>query len=171
MSSLWFFTVIEVSVIACGLVSGVFLAFSDFIMRSLDGSEKAAGVEVMQVINREVFRTVFMFLLIGMSILFPLIAGYAYYSISGPTAGLIMTGGTVYFFGVFVVSIFFNIPMNERLDKQEYAGAEAATYWSNVYFPRWTFWNYVRAISSSGAAVCFLVACIWMAQGAMVSVS
>ena len=75
MTSIWFFIVCEISVIACGLVSGVFLTFSDFVMRSLDGARTAAGVEVMQVINREVFRSVFMFLLLGMSALSPFLIG------------------------------------------------------------------------------------------------
>ena len=77
MTSSWFFIVCEISVIACGVVSGVFLTFSDFVMRSLDGARTAAGVEVMQVINREVFRSVFMFLLLGMSALSPFLIGYA----------------------------------------------------------------------------------------------
>lgn len=112
-----------------------------------------------------------MFLLIGMSVLSLLIAGYAYFTMSGSAAALIMTGGIVYFVGVFVVSILFNIPMNNKLEQKEYTGQEAAIYWKNTYFPRWTFWNYVRAISSGGTAVCFLVACIWMTQEAMMHVS
>ena len=46
MTPAWFFILCEISVIACGVVSGVFLTFSDFVMRSLDGARTAAGVEV-----------------------------------------------------------------------------------------------------------------------------
>jgi uncharacterized membrane protein len=67
--TIWIIIACQISVIACGLVSGVFLTFSDFVMRSSGGAKVAAGVEVMQIINREVFRTVFMFLLLGMSAL------------------------------------------------------------------------------------------------------
>ena len=87
MTSTWFFIVLEISVIACGLVSGVFLTFSDFVMRSLDRAETAAGIEVMQVINREVFRSIFMFLLLGMSALSPLLIGYAYFRVTGDPNG------------------------------------------------------------------------------------
>lgn len=156
--------VCQIAVIACGLVAGVFLTFSDFVMRSLGKAETAAGVEVMQVINREVFKTVFMVLLIGFSVLSPLFVGYAYAYMTGPAAFWIMAGGSVYFVGVFVVSMVFNVPMNGRLDKLDYAGAAAAAYWVQTYLPRWTFWNYVRAISSAAAAVFYLLACLALVQ-------
>ncbi len=164
MTSTWFFVVIQISVIACGLVSGVFLTFSDSVMRSLDGAKTAAGVEVMQVINREVFRTVFMVLLLGMSALSPVLMAYAYVGVSGAASALIVAGGAIYLAGVFVVSLVFNVPMNKRLDRMEFAGAEAAAYWTDTYMPRWTFWNYVRAIAAAASAICFLMASTWMVQ-------
>lgn len=169
MTATWLFVLCEISVIACGLVSGVFLTFSDFVMRSLARAKTAAGVEVMQVINREVFRSVFMVLLMGMSALSPLLIGYAYFRVAGSASALIMTGGAVYFVGVFLVSLVFNVPMNNRLDAKEHSSAEAAAYWTDIYLPRWTFWNYLRAIASAAAAICYLVACIALAQGSMAS--
>ena len=165
MTSTWFLIVCEFSVIACGVVSGVFLTFSDFVMRSLDRAKSAAGVEVMQAINREVIRSVFMVLLLGMSALSPFLIGYAYFRVAGPASVLIMAGGAIYLAGVFAVTLVFNVPMNKRLDAKDYSGAEAATYWMNTYMPRWTSWNYVRAIASAGSAICYLIAGVWLAQG------
>ncbi len=165
MTSNWFFIVCEISVIACAVVSGVFLTFSDFVMRSLDGARTAAGVEVMQVINREVFRSVFMFLLLGMSALSPFLIGYAYFRIAGSASAWIIAGGTIYLAGVFAVTLVSNVPMNNRLDAKEYSGTEAATYWTNTYLPHWTFWNHVRVLASVGSAICYLAACVWLAQG------
>ncbi len=169
MTSTWFFIVIEVSIVACALVSGVFLTFSDFVMRSLNSAEPVAGVEVMQVINREVFRSIFMGLLLGMSALSPFLAGFAYFNLSGSVSALIMVGGMLYFIGVFVVSLVFNVPMNNQLDTKEYSGKGAAIYWKNIYYPRWTFWNYIRAIAAGGAAVCFLVSSVWIVQGGIIA--
>ncbi len=154
----WFLIVCEFSVIACGVVSGVFLTFSDFVMRSLDGARPAAGVEVMQVINREVFRSVFMVLFLGMSALSPFLIGYAYFRVAGFASAWIIAGGAIYLVGVFAVTLVFNVPMNKRLDAKKYSGAEAATYWTNTYMPHWTFWNYVRALASAGSAICYLAA-------------
>jgi len=154
----WFPVVLEISIIASAVVSGVFLTFSDFVMRSLDRADRAAGIEVMQVINREVFHWVFMALLLGMSALSPLLAVYAYYNLAETGALFVEAGGIIYFIGVFVVSLIYNIPMNNRLDRLSHTSAEAAEYWSTTYFPKWTYWNYVRAISACVAAICFLIA-------------
>ena len=167
MTSTWFFIVLEISVIACGLVAGVFLTFSDFVMRSLDSSRPAAGVEVMQVINREVFRTVFMVLLLGMSAASPLLAGYAYLTLSGPASAWVVAGGALYLGGVFGVTLVFNVPMNQRLDAMDCSGAGAVSYWATTYMPRWSFWNHVRAIASAAASVCFLVAGILLAPAGL----
>ena len=153
----WFPVVLEISIIASAVVSGVFLTFSDFVMRSLDKADRAAGIQVMQVINREVFHWVFMTLLLELSALSPLLAGFAYFNLAGPGALLVEAGGMIYFIGVFVVSLIFNIPMNNRLARLSHTSAEAAEYWSNTYFPKWTYWNYVRAISACAAAICFLL--------------
>ena len=165
MTSSWFFIVLEISLVACAVVSGVFLTFSDFVMRSLNGAKTAAGVEVMQRINRNVDRTVFMVLLLGMCGLSPLLMGYAYLRLTGAPSVLIMTGGAVYLAGVFAVSLVFNVPMNSRLDAKDCSGSEAATYWTKIYMPRWTWWNHVRAISSAASAICYLLAVVGLARG------
>ncbi len=163
--STWFLVTLEVSVIASALVAGVFLTFSDFVMKSLAAAKPAGGIESMQIINREVFRTVFMFLFLGMAAFSPFLASYAYLSNAGSVSEWTVAGGILYFLGVFMVTIIFNVPMNKRLDRMEYSGDQTAAYWKNIYVPRWTFWNYVRAIASAGSAVCFLIAGISLAQG------
>ncbi len=149
----------QFAVIACGLVSGVFLTFSDFVMKSLVAADPAGGVQSMQIINRKVYKTVFMVLLLGMSFASPLFAAYAYYQVSGTPAVLMLSGSAIYFFGVFVVSLLFNVPMNRRLDGMDYTAKDTHAYWQ-TYVPVWSFWNYIRSISSAAAAACFLVACV-----------
>ncbi len=165
--STWFFIVCQFSIIACAVVGGVFLTFSDFVMRSLDRADMAAGIEVMQVINREVFRTVFMVVLLGMTALSVLLVGYAYLYLDGPASTLIMAGGAIYLVGVFAVTAAFNVPMNKALDAMDHSAVEAASYWKTVYFPDWTMWNWVRAVASMASAVCYLGALVWMAQGSV----
>ena len=75
----------QAAILAYALIGGVFLAFSDFIMRSLARTSGTGGVEAMQVINREVFRWVFMVLFIGLA---PFSIGLALYGL------IIVPGGT-----------------------------------------------------------------------------
>ncbi|MDP3527461.1 MAG: hypothetical protein Q8S27_23035, partial [Hoeflea sp.] len=64
--SLWFILLSSASVIAYAAVGGVLLAFSDFLMRSFDRIRDRGGIEVMQVINVEILRSVFMVLSMAM---------------------------------------------------------------------------------------------------------
>ncbi|MBN35194.1 MAG: hypothetical protein CMM46_10550 [Rhodospirillaceae bacterium] len=53
----------QIAALAGGLVAGLFLIFSDFMMRALRLATPAAGIEVMQTLNREIYRSATMVLL------------------------------------------------------------------------------------------------------------
>ena len=161
MASTWFLILCGFSIIGCAVVAGVLLTFSDFVMRSLNGAKPAAGIEVMQGINREVFKTVFMTLAGALLLASPLLMGYAYVNLPGAPATLIIAGGALYISGV-LVTLLFNVPMNNRLAGLDCSGADGAAYWAATYFPRWTFWNWVRVMASAASAACYLVAGAWL---------
>ncbi len=163
--STWFLILCQFSIIAFALVGGIFLAFSDFIMRSLDRAHSPAGIEVMQVINREVFKYVFMTLFLGMAAVSLVIIGYTYAYLAGPAATLIMLAAGLYLVGVFGVTLLFNVPLNNLLKDMDYTSDEALDFWKTRYLPNWTFWNSVRTFASVLAASCYLFAMIWLAQG------
>lgn len=145
------------SVIAYALVSGVFLAFSGVVMPSLAASSPAGAIQSMQIINRKVFPTLFMVLLIGMAIVSPILVGWVLWQGAGPAGPWILAAGASYIAGVFIVSLVFNVPMNERLHRMDPLGAIADAYWRR-YVPGWTFWNTIRWVASAISAVCMLMA-------------
>lgn len=150
--------------LAIGLVSGVFLAFSDFVMPSLLASKPAAGSEAMQVINRKVYASVFIVLLVGMIPVTALVSVLAYFYLSGPAATWLMAGGALYFVGVFLASMFGNIPMNRRLEAMPQGGTAAQTYWP-AYVRGWQIWNHLRTVSSFATMACYAIAAVLLAQG------
>jgi len=146
------------AVITVTLSSGLFLTFSDFVMRSLKLSQPRAGIEAMQTINREIFKSLTMVLLIGNVALTAGLAGFSYLANPASLAtGLLITAATLYAFGALGLTFAFNVPMNNRLDKWAHDSQEAASYWQ-TYVPRWTFWNYGRAIATTASAICILIA-------------
>ena len=159
-----FFFLIQFAILAYALVGGVFLAFSDFIMRSLALTGGYGGVEAMQTINREVFRWVFMALFLGMAAVSIVVAGYGIFGLSGPAGTLIMLAGLVYLIGCFGVTVFFNVPMNEALAGMELSSEATRDYWFQTYLPRWTFWNSVRTIACAISAALLLFGLLWMTQ-------
>jgi uncharacterized membrane protein len=150
-----------VSVVASALVAGVFLSFSDFVMRSLNKTDRPGGIEAMQIINREVFRTFFMVLLIGMSALSVVLIWLAWPTSAGMSRSLIIAGSATYILGVFAVTLLGNVPMNIRLDRLDHRKAVTNAYWADAFYPRWTLWNHVRTFAAIAASVSFLLACIW----------
>ncbi|MCC0022561.1 MAG: DUF1772 domain-containing protein [Nitratireductor sp.] len=109
------FILMQFAVLAYALVAGVFLAFSDFIMRSLSLTGGNGGVEAMQVINREVFRWVFMALFLGMAAVSLFFVYYGAKNLNDPAGAWILLAGIIYLIGCFGVTVFFNVPMNEAL--------------------------------------------------------
>ncbi|WP_135501265.1 DUF1772 domain-containing protein [Roseovarius aestuariivivens] len=130
------------------LIAGVFLAFSDFIMRSLRAAHVPAGIEAMQEINREVISSAFVFSLIAMVPLTALSALFAATTLDGTSQTLILAGSASYVFGTFGVTILGNVPMNNRLDKMSLNSPDISAYW-RIYARDWTRWNHLR----TGAAI------------------
>lgn len=158
------FVLLQFAIIAYALVAGVFLAFSDFIMRSLALTGGVGGVEAMQVINREVFRWVFMALFLGMAAASLGIAGYGAMNLAHPAGVLILLAGLVYLVGCFGVTVFFNVPMNEALAGMDRSQGATQDYWLQTYVPRWTFWNSVRTCAATLSAALLLFGLLWMTQ-------
>jgi len=133
-------------------------------MRSLALTGGHGGIEAMQVINREVFRWVFMALFLSLAAVSLVIAVYGGFILSGPAGAMISLAGLVYLIGCFCVTVFVNVPMNETLAEMEMSQETARNYWFETYVPRWTFWNSVRTLACAASAALLLVGLVWMIQ-------
>ena len=162
---------LNLSILAYALVAGVFLAFSDFIMRSLAIATGSSGVEAMQHINKEVFRWIFMTLFLGMAAGSVALAGFAWFAIDGAAGVLILLAALAYLVGCFGVTVVFNVPMNEALAGMETASEATRQYWLQSYVPRWTFWNSIRSAASTISAILLLSGLAVMMQSPTPAVS
>lgn len=144
----WLTLLTQASILGYALLAGVFLAFSDFLMRAL--ARSSGGLEAMQSINREVFRYVFMALFLGMAPVSLVLA------IAG--GGLITAAGVTYLVGAFALTVVANVPLNDALARHAPTSPDAMPFWTGTYLPRWTFWNSIRAVACLAAAVMLLAA-------------
>ena len=136
---------------AMALVAGVFLSFSDFVMRGLVQAPASAGAMGMVGLNRTVYRSVFMTLLMGFVPGAMILAALALWQLSGMAQALAVTGSVAYLAGVMAVTGFGNVPMNQRLDALAGDGPATAGYWPD-YAARWTRLNHVRVGASAFAS-------------------
>ncbi len=147
------------SVLGCGLMAGVFFAFSTFVMRGLGRLKPAQGIEAMQSINRTVINPWFLGVFLGTAAVCLLLAGSALWGWHQPGAVYLLAGSLLYLVGTVLVTIVFNVPMNDALERVEPASNEASDYWAG-YLVKWTIWNHVRTAAALLAAASFTLA-LW----------
>lgn len=159
--SLLLIFVSHLAVLAYALVAGVFLAFSDFLMRALSVTKGQSGAEAMQAVNREVFNWVFMALFLGLAPISLLFAAHGAMHVAEAPKAVMMLAGLIYFLGCFGVTVVFNVPMNKVLEGMEPSADATQDYWRHTYLPRWTFWNTVRTIACGVSAAMMLFSLSW----------
>lgn len=140
-----------------GLVAGVFLAFSSFVMRALARQPAPAAVATMQAINVTVINPLFLGTFLGTALASLALAVLALVAWSPGASPLLLAGALLYLLGCLLVTLACNVPHNERLAAVAAADPAAAALWRR-YVTEWTAWNHVRTLASLAAAAAFILA-------------
>lgn len=150
---LWF------SAIGCGMMAGLYFAFSTFIMTALGRIPQAHGMSAMQSINTTIQRSLFMPLFWGTTLAALALAGFALFRLGETAATAMLAAGILYVVGMFVCTIVFNVPLNNALDAADPSSSGSAAVWAR-YLRNWTFWNHLRTVASAAASALFVVAIV-----------
>ena len=143
--------------VGCGLMAGVFFAFSTFVMSALARLPSPQGIAAMQSINITVINPLFMLAFLGTAIACVLLTITTLLKWQQPSAAYLLAGSLLYLMGTFLVTMFFNVPLNDALAKVKPDSLEGANLWMK-YLNQWTFWNHVRTIASLMGAIAFILA-------------
>jgi uncharacterized membrane protein len=146
---LWF------SAIGCGLLAGIYFAFSTFIMTALGRIAQPSGTMAMNAINVVIVQSLFMPLFIGTTLSSLVLAITAVLRWGQPGASAMLVGGVLYVIGMFVCTAVIHVPMNDALAAVDPASSEAASLCAR-YLTDWTLWNHVRTVSSTLAFALFI---------------
>src|SRR5689334_16899640 len=128
---LWF------SAIACGLIGGLYFAFSTFIIQALGRIPDSAGIAAMQAINRTILQSLFMPIFFATTIAGLALAVLALFWIAEPGSIAMLAGGILYVATMFIVTMVFNVPLNNELDR---VSADAGSALWTRYQKDWTVW-------------------------------
>ena len=159
MTETWLVVLTFGTALGCGLIAGVFFAFSSFVMNALARLPVPQGIAAMQSINVVAVTPVFMTALFGTAAACVGLAVSAWYVGPQPSARYLIAGSVCYIVGVVLVTIVFNVPRNNRLAAVSPASTEGAHVWAE-YLRSWTAWNHVRTIAALiGAAL--ITAALW----------
>lgn len=145
------------SALGCGLIAGVFFAFSTFVMGALARIQPAQGIAAMQSINITAIDPLFMGLLFGTAATCLFLAVSSVLKLHQPGAVYLLVGSLLYLIGTVLVTIAFNVPLNDALAKVNPNSIEGASLWAR-YLTNWTFWNHVRTVAALAAATLLTLA-------------
>ncbi|MGE0665011.1 MAG: DUF1772 domain-containing protein [Sphingomonadales bacterium] len=150
------FTVLAfVAALGCGIVGGIFYAFSSFVMRALGRLPPDQGAAAMKSINVAVINPVFMAAFMGTALVCLVLAGLALPRMVGREGALALAGALFYLLGCFGVTMVFNVPLNNALARA--APDEEPAVWSR-YLRVWTLWNTVRTAAGALASALLVAA-------------
>ena len=145
------------AVLGCGLMAGLFFAFSVAVMKALARLPAAEGMAAMQSINVVILNPVFLATFLGTAAacVVVLVASFMRWHEAG--AVYLLVGSALYLVGTFLVTAVFNVPMNDALASVALGDPEAASRWA-AYLAGWTAWNHVRTVTATAAAASLTIA-------------
>ncbi|MGV0815364.1 anthrone oxygenase family protein [Mycolicibacterium boenickei] len=143
-----------VTALASAAAGGIFYAFSTFVMRGLDRTGPVEAITAMRGMNAEANGNApFLLFLIGSALLSASVGVIAVAQIGRPGSWYLLAGAIFGVLGM-VVTMLFNVPLNNHIDKVDLA--DAAAEWQ-AYLSSWTAWNHVRTGTGFVGAALMLV--------------
>jgi uncharacterized membrane protein len=142
--------------LACGLMAGLFFAFSNFVMNALGRIPPSAGIAAMQSINVTVLNPLFLLVFLGAAVSSLVLACFALLRWQHPASAWLLAGAVLYLVGGFIVTAAGNVPLNDALARVDALNPESVSFWRE-YVTRWSVWNHARTVACLLACAAFSV--------------
>lgn len=151
------FALMLLAILGCGLIAGVFFAFSAFVMKALTRLPSEQGIAAMQSINIIVLNRWFLGAFLGTAAACVLALVAALMRWHEPGAPYLLIGSVLYLVGTVLVTGTCNVPTNQALAALAPSDPNAVSHWAG-YVDSWMRWNHVRTSAALLAAASFSVA-------------
>jgi uncharacterized membrane protein len=142
------------------LMAGLFFSYSISVSLGLGKLNNKEFLNAMQNINREIQNMPFFICFFGTLLLLP-ITSFVHYKQKSFLLFFIAT--LFYSIGVFAVTVFVNVPLNNKLELFELSNVSStsARQMRNIFEDRWNFWNNIRTLSSLYSVFLIILACVY----------
>jgi len=135
----------SLAALAAAAASGMMYVFSTFVMRGLDRTGPVEAITAMRGINVVANSNApFLLAYFGATVLALVVGVMAVLRIGQPGSRWVLAGAVVSVVAA-IITMAFNVPLNNHLDTVDLAGA--AREW-HAYMSSWTAWNHVRTAAS-----------------------
>ena len=143
------------------LMAGLFFSYSISVSLGLGKLSDSEYIKAMQSINREIQNPLFFLCFFGVLIMLP-VATITQYSIDKTTFIVLLAATLFYAIGVFGITVFANVPLNNQLDQFDLSNQtnEAIQTQRQYFETKWNYWNNIRTINSIIAIILVIYACV-----------
>lgn len=133
-----------------GLMAGIFFTWSNAVKPGIGKLGDQEYLNALQSMNRVILNGAFLIVFIGAIIAVALVPMFHFHLYPRNIFWLFICILTIYWIGVFGVTVFGNIPLNELLDKTnlETISLEEITALRSLIEDKWNNFNLIRSISS-----------------------
>ena len=144
------------------LMAGLFYSYSCSVVPGFKLLSDPEYIASMQSINKAIQNPLFFLCFFGTLILLPISTYLNYFQHSPLRFWLLLTSTILYFIGVFAVTVFGNIPLNNALEKFNMLNASIDTISKQrtIFEKQWNNLNIIRTVSSIASLIFIIIACI-----------
>lgn len=150
-------SILIAATLGSGMMAGLFCSFSNFVMQALSDIPPPKGIAAMQSINVVIVKPTFLIVFFGTGVACALALCLGWQQLDEGALAWAIAGGAVYVSGSIVVTIAFNVPLNNRLAAVDSESEEGVKMWE-IYLERWVRWNHVRSIATIISTILLIVA-------------
>jgi uncharacterized membrane protein len=129
-----------------GVMAGIYFTFSVFLIKAMNELPELQAAQAMNKINDVIVNTLFLPIFFGSTLWYAGLVIWALSDWQEQSSILQIIAALVYIGGMFVVTAFGNVPLNNRLKELESDDENLATYWYE-YQGAWIRLNHIRTIS------------------------
>jgi len=144
-------------ILMTGLMAGLYFTFSVVVMKSLSQLPPPQGAIAMNKINDVILNTAVMPIFFGSTLWCVGLVVWSIISWQDGSTPLQLSAALSYILGMFFVTAFGNVPLNNRLKQSENSEQTLMVAWDE-YLRKWTRLNHVRTISCMCACTLLIMA-------------
>lgn len=144
------------ALLATATVAGLFFGYWCSVMPALGQLPASTAIAVMRRINAVIVNPPFLAAFLGAAVLLPAAAVLAWWTGAGAAAGWFAAAAGLYGIGTFGVTVAFNIPLNDALERLGDAPADPEAAWPTFAEP-WNRWHGLRTAAALVALACSAV--------------
>lgn len=155
-------TILLLTATSTALIAGLFYGFSCAVNPGLGKLSDKGYLAAMQSINREIQNLLFLTSFMGTVLLLPLSTWLQYRAGAMYSFWTLLTATFIYAIGVFGLTMFGNVPLNQMLDKFNLsaASAEDMARQRERFEKPWNRLHRVRSIAVVASVIMVIIACL-----------